>query len=114
VPREPLVQERVVGVQNIEHIAIFSNNAVEKQFRFALECLPQVVVKIGINQQVRIAIPQLSKIQPLARKIRDQRLRPAILQHPPHLLLQNRRILQPALFGRGEQLLIRDAAPQKE
>ena len=43
---EPLVDERVIRRQQIEHAAIFVDDAVEEQLDFALERLAQVVVEI--------------------------------------------------------------------
>ena len=37
-----------------------------------------------------------------------------VLQHPPDLLLQDRGILELALFGDGEKFLIGNAAPEEE
>src|ERR1700724_2374391 len=40
--RQPLVDERVVRGQQIEHAAILVHDAVEEQLRLPLECVPQV------------------------------------------------------------------------
>src|SRR6185369_13959433 len=46
VPGETFVQERVVGIQQIEHAAIFAEDAFKKQRRLAFEGLAQIVVKV--------------------------------------------------------------------
>ena len=54
-------------------------------------------------------------IQPLAGEVADQRLGARIGQHPPHLLLQHRRVVQLALrSARSQQLVVGNAAPQEE
>ena len=45
VPREPLVDERVVGGQQVEHAAILADDAVEEQLGLALHRLGQRVVE---------------------------------------------------------------------
>ena len=44
---EPLVDEGVVGAQQIEHAAILAHDALEEQLGLPPEGLPQVVVEIG-------------------------------------------------------------------
>jgi hypothetical protein len=58
--RKALVDKCVICVQNIENIAIFSNNALEQKLGLSLECLPQVIVKIREHEEIRIPIPQLT------------------------------------------------------
>ena len=43
---QPLVQERVVGAQQIERAAILADDAFEEQLRLAAERLAQAVVEI--------------------------------------------------------------------
>ena len=69
MPRQPLVDERVVRVHQVEHAAILAHDAVEEQLRLALEGLPQVVVEVGIDEQVRIPVAQLAQEQPLSGEI---------------------------------------------
>ena len=45
VPREPFVDECVVGVEHGQNAAIFSDDAIEEQFGFAAESLPKIVVE---------------------------------------------------------------------
>ena len=114
MPGQPLVDERVVRVHQVEHVAIFAHDAVEQQLRLALEGLPQVVVEVGIHEHVGIPVSQLAQEQPLSREIADQRPRARILQHPPDLLLEHRGILELALLGGLQELLVGNAAPQEE
>ena len=53
VLRQPLVDERVVGAQQIEHAAILAQDAVEEELRLLPERLPQVVVEVREQPHVR-------------------------------------------------------------
>ena len=46
--REPLVDERVIRRQQIEHAAIFAQDAAGEQLRFAAEPLPQIFVEVAL------------------------------------------------------------------
>ena len=92
MPGQTLVHKRVIGIQHAENVSVFAHHAVEQELRLMLERLPEVVVKVGINEQVGIPIAQLAQVQPLPGKIADQRFRPRIFQHSLHLLLQYGRV----------------------
>ena len=49
-------------------------------------------LEVGEHEQIGIPVLQLAQEQPLPREVRHQRFRFRILQHPPDLLLQRRRI----------------------
>ena len=75
--------------------------------RLALKRLPEVVIKIRINEQVGIPIFQLAQEQPLICKVVDQCLRARVFQHALHLLLQDSGILQFSLFSGGQKFFVR-------
>jgi hypothetical protein len=52
VLRQTLVDERVVGGQQIEDAAILAQDALEEQLGLALETLPQLVVPVRIEDAV--------------------------------------------------------------
>ena len=79
-----------------------------------LHRLAQVVVEIGECLEVRLDVFQVAQIEPLVGEIRDQRLGAFVGQHAPHLLFQHRRILELALAGQGQQLIVGNGAPEKE
>ena len=114
VAREPLVDERVVGRQQVEHAPVLGHEAREEQLGLAAERLPQVVVEIGEpldDGNVALEAPQG---QPLAGEVGGQRRRPRVGQHPPHLALEDPRLAQAARLGEVEQLVVGAAAPQEE
>ena len=56
-----------------------------------------------------------AKIQPLRREVVDERRRrPAVGEHPADFLFEDFRLRQLAAFGKIEQPLVGDAAPQEE
>ena len=109
--REPLVDEREVGVEQVDDAAVLLHDRAEEQLRLALERLAQIAVPVG---RIRPGILQVAEQQPLAGEVVDERLRPRIRQHAAHLLFERRRILQRAASRLGQQLLVRDAAPEEE
>ena len=114
VLREPLVDERVVRGQQIEHASIFAENAACDELRFTAEALAEVLVEILISLRIGEYGRQVPEKQPLADEIRDERVGARIRQHPADLLFQDFRIAKLAAAGHFEQLVVRDAAPQKE
>ena len=90
--REPLVQERVVGVQQLHRAAVVAQDVAEKHFGFAAEALADVVVEIREHQQVgRDLRLQVSELQPLAGEVADEGVRALVRDHPLHLLPRARR-----------------------
>ncbi len=55
VLREALVEERVIGAQQIEHAAILLHDALEQHFGLATERLTKVVVEVGKQPRVGLA-----------------------------------------------------------
>ena len=114
VARQPFVDERVVGGQQFEQAAILPHDAADEQLRFAAERAPQIVVELGKAPAIRLELRDVAQMQPLAGKVVHERRGPRVRQHPPHLLIQHRRILQPAALGELQQLIVGNAAPQEE
>ena len=53
-------------------------------------------------------------MQPLLGEIADERPGTGVRQHAPDLLFKYGRLFQFALLREGQQLIVRDAAPEKE
>ena len=111
---QALVQERVVGVQQIEHAAILADDALEEQLGFPLEGLPQVVVEVKEHLRTRPEPGHIADVQPLTGEVADQRLRARVGEHPLDLLLEHAGLMQRLLLRDVQQLVVRDAAPQEE
>ena len=98
VPGQPLVDERVVGGQQLEHRPILAHDAVEEHLGLAPERLPQVVVEVRELVDERRHVAQVAEVQPLRRRSwSTSASRAWIGQHAPHLLLEHRRLTQAAL-----------------
>ena len=115
VPGEPLVDERVVGGQQIDDVAILPHDAFEEQLRLAPEPLPQLVVPVGIEHAVRATSPAGSAGRATARRScstsasdrGSASMRRTCCSSTPGLL-------EPSLAGHVDQLVVRNAAPQEE
>src|SRR5439155_1559281 len=68
VPGQPFVDERVVGCQQIHHVAVFAHDAVEQELHFAPHRLAQRIVEVGIDQRQRAGALQAAQVQPLPRE----------------------------------------------
>ena len=111
---QALVQERVVRLQQVEHAAVLAQDALEQQLRLLAEGLPQVVVEVGEQAQVRGDRIQVAQVQPLAREVAHQALRARVGQHAADLPFEHLGLAQLAALGQVEQLVVRDAAPEEE
>ena len=106
-----LVDESVVRVKQIDHAAIFAQDAFEQHLRLVPERLPQIVVKSAGFGTGALQLPQ---VQPLVAEVGHQRFRFLIRQHAARLLFEHRGIVQLALHGQVQKLIVGDAAPQEE
>ena len=115
MPRQPLVDERVVGVQQIHHAAVLAHDAVEEQRR-SLPSSPAGGCRRspGRRRDPGLEFFRLRRCSHCSAKLAIERLRSRIGQHAPDLLLEHRRLLQLALARQRQQLLVGKAAPQKE
>ena len=72
VLRQAFVEVRVVRLDQVEHAAILMQNALEGEFGFPPECLPQVVVEIGKQAHVRRRGFKIAHVEPLSGEVRDE------------------------------------------
>ena len=115
VLRQPLVHKRVVGGQQIDDVAVFADDALEEQFRFTPEALPQFVVPVRDRTRRRATSPADSAGTATDR--RNSRPAPAIVDRPASAAPAARAQLACCrLFLRRQidQFIVRDAAPQEE
>ncbi len=109
-----LVDERVVRAQHVDNGAIVPKLVLEKQLRFLLHRITQVLVERNIGGRIRYQVPEAPQLQPLDRKVFDQRPRSGIGEHAPNLLIENGRIAELAPGREVQELIVRDAAPQEK
>ncbi len=108
---EPLVQIGVVRVEQLEHAAVLAQHGGEQQLRLAAKCVAQVRVEVRILGR---EIGELAEIEPLAGEVLDEPLRARVGEHARDLCGEHRRIVELAGGREREQLVVRDAAPEKE
>ena len=115
VPRQPLVDERVVRRQQIEDAAVLAHDAVEEQLGLAPERLPQVVVEVGELVRVRAACSAgcagtatgRRSCRPAPATVGSASMRRTCCSSTPG-------VLELALRRDVEQLVVGNAAPEKE
>ena len=111
---QALVQEGVVGIQEIQRTAVLTDYAFEEHLRFRQHRGAKALIEIRIGGAVGLLRFQAAQMQPLAGEVGGQRLGLGIGQHARNLLLQNGRLAELALFGRHQQLFVGNAAPQEQ
>ena len=111
--RQSLVQERVIGPQQIKRAAILAQDAFEEQFCLAAKSLPQGIVEIGKVIGRRSRERDVAQEQPLSGEVLNERFRTRIGQHALHLSGEDARSPELVFHRQLEQLVVGDAAPQK-
>src|SRR5262249_45348132 len=76
----------------------------------------QVLVELRFGEQLRIGRDshETAQLEPLRGEIFHQRLRPLVGQHAPDLPLQHDRLAELPAPREVEELIVRNAAPEKE
>ena len=110
---QALVEEGVIGVQQLEHAAVILDDIPNKQLGLAAHRLAQALVEHREALQVRPDHVDILELEPLPGEILDQRGRLLIAQHPFDLSLEYGRLAQTALSGDSQELGVGHAAPQK-
>ena len=108
--RQPFVQERVIGVEEVKDAAILAKNAADKKFCLALHGLAEVIVEIGKGAGIRRDGAQVTQEEPLIGETGHKRLRARIGEHALYL---------PFEFGGcaeigSQKFVIGNARPQKK
>ena len=111
---ESLVDERVIGAEQLDDTAIAPHDAFDEQLRLSCEGRSEILVERRERDRVRCHVRDVAQQEPLPNEVVDQRRRPSVGQHPTHLLLENRRVAELAPDREVEQLAVRDTAPQKK
>ncbi len=114
VARQPVVHEGVVGGKQLGDRPVLADDVVEEQLRLARHRRHQVHVEVGILIAVGPHLLQVLQVQPVGREVGRKRLGARVGEHPPHLLLEHRRVAQLPGGGQLHQFLVRVAAPQEE
>ena len=75
VARETVVDERVVGRQKIEQVAVLAHDAREQHLGLGAEGLPQIVVEAREVLDGAALGLQVAQVEPLAGEVLDERVR---------------------------------------
>ena len=110
---EATVHIREIGVEKIQHAAVFPHDRFEKQQRFLLHGVSKSRVEIRKDVRVGNQLVKHGQVQPLPRKVVDQCSRLRIIEHPRDLTLQHIGVAKFATFGQTRKFFVRHAAPQK-
>ena len=113
VPRQPLVQERVAAVDEVEHAAIVADDGLEEELGLAPHRQPEVVLELGELVAVAGERFERAELQPLAAEVLGERPCLRIAQHPPHLEGEDLRVAQRPGVGGAPQLGVRHARPEE-
>src|SRR5262245_23930152 len=112
--REPLVEKRVVGTQQIAHASVLAQNAVDEELGLLAKRLTEVVVEVGIQANVRVDRCEVAQPEPLPGEVARDVVRARIGEHSADMALEHIWSMELAANGRIEQRVIRNAAPDKE
>src|SRR5688572_6714379 len=112
--REALVDERVVGRQELVDAQVLAHDVLEQELGLAPHGATQVVVEVRELLDVRPRALQVAQEQPLAREILDERRRSWIGEHAADLLIENALVAQFVLPSELEELVVGRRAPQEE
>ena len=115
MPRQPLVDERIVGAEQIDDVAVVPDDALEEHARSrartpAAGCRRNP----GRPRSSAARVRTLRSCSHCPAKLLTSARDTGIRQHPADLPLAHGRILQPPARRRLQQLVVRDAAPEKE
>ena len=88
VGRQSLVDEGVVGSEQIDQAPIFADDAAKQEFRLATHRPVQVLVPVREQVDVGVRVPQILQVQPVGGEVGGQRVGPRVGQHAPHLAFQ--------------------------
>ena len=93
VQRDPLVEERVLRAQQIDHAAVFPEDAVGEQRQLGAEILARIrsAGRIREHGRVRHDLVQPLHVEPLVDEVARERRRTRIGEHALHLLVEHRR-----------------------
>ena len=100
--------------QQVDDVAILADDLVEQQLDFAAHGLAQRIVEVGKDHRQRARACETAQVEPLPGEIDRERFGAGILQHAPDLPLERRRIFELPLTREIDQLIVRDAAPEKK
>ena len=110
---QPLVEERVLAIQEIEDAAVLPDHALQEQLGLPAHGEAQVVLERGETFPVGRDRLQGAELEPLPAEGLHEGTGPGVLEHPTDLRGQDGGIVEGALSGGAEQLLVGHAGPEE-
>ncbi len=89
VPRQALVDERVVGGQQFQRRSILAHEMLEEQLRLARHRVGERLVVVRERQRIGFDLGQVLEPEPLRREPRPQRGGTIVGEHPSHLPIEH-------------------------
>ena len=112
--RQAFVQERVVGAQQLLHVAVFQQDAAQEQVDLCLDVGAQLRVELGEQLPVRLNFVEVVEVEPVECEDGHQGLGLRRGQHAHDLRLQHAWAAQLVGGCKFEQFVVRALAPEKE
>ena len=114
VQGQTFIDESVVCDKQIGDVPVFIDDALDEQVQFACKGGLQALVEIGKDNRVWNEFANGAQVQPLESEVLRHCMGLRILQHSPHLLLEDCGRFQLAGCCSFKQFVIRALTPQKE
>ena len=111
--REPLVEERVVRVQEIGDRTVLAQHMLEEHRRLGLHRLAQLGIPFLELVRVRLDGIEVARLEPLAGEVRGKGGRARVGEHPVDLRFEHRRFGELARLGQRQQRVVRHRAPEE-
>ena len=113
VPRQALVQEGEVGIDELADRPLLAQHGLEQHLGLGAHRGAQLVVEVREALAVGLDALQRPQLQPLAGEVARQLAGARVAQHALRLCLEVARVAQLAGARRLEQLLVGHRAPQE-
>ena len=106
-----LVEKSVVGSDESQRAPVFAHYAIEEEFGFLTQGLPQIVVEVTEQDCAGSERVDIAQAQPLPGEIRGEVVRALVGEHAANLPFQFRGLAEFAANRSVEQFIVRDTAP---
>ena len=114
VPRQPLVQEGVVGPVQLQQTAVFPHQVVEEELGLAPHGVGQLTAVVGEAEGVGAHLLDILQAQPHRREAGGEGLGAGVGEEAASLRFEVARIGEGATLGSRDQLAVGVSPPQEE
>ena len=113
VAGQPVIQKRIIGVQELRHRLVLAQQVLKEQARFGFHGIAEIRTPIGELLGVGLDAVQVPRLEPLPGKIVGEGRGARIGQETFDLSVQHSGRGELAGFGQREQLVVRHRAPEE-